>query len=79
MVNELADDSQQSLDSQTLRFEVQNLMDEQEREEISERDNFELLLNLTKFSKKSNGMRGVKEMDEEMEEEENESVFKKSW
>jgi hypothetical protein len=63
-MNELADNSQEALDSQTLAREIQNLMEEQEEEAISERDNYERILSLAKFDKKLQKNKDVESEDE---------------
>ncbi|KAI6177542.1 hypothetical protein M3Y97_00918800 [Aphelenchoides bicaudatus] len=47
LLNEVPDS--QSLDSQTLANEMQHLIEEQQQNAITERDNYDMLLNLTKF------------------------------
>jgi hypothetical protein len=56
---------------------MQHLLDEQQHSQITERDNYELLLGLTKLkqeTKKAEGMPSSSDEDDEMET----NVFKKA-
>jgi argininosuccinate lyase len=73
LLNEFPDS--QSLDSQTLASEVQHLMEEQQQSAITERENYELLLGLTKLKKEAKKTELVSNEDEEELEL---NLFKKS-